>query len=82
MNWNFSKPTSKALLGDWQGALMVDEFAGSEAAGQRAAAIQSLPETARLNSIKPMVWLTDTLEKLPSWPNSRIDELLPLKNLA
>ncbi|WP_434735703.1 transposase domain-containing protein, partial [Accumulibacter sp.] len=24
-------------------------------------------------------WLTDTLEKLPAWPNSRIDELLPLK---
>ena len=23
-------------------------------------------------------WLKDTLEKLPTWPNSRIDELLPL----
>jgi hypothetical protein len=23
-------------------------------------------------------WLNDTLEKLPSWPNSCIDELLPL----
>ena len=22
-------------------------------------------------------WLSDTLEKLPTWPNSRIDELLP-----
>jgi transposase len=54
-------------------------FAGSEAAGQRAAAIQSLLETARLNGIEPMAWLIDTLEKLPSWPNSRIDELLPLK---
>jgi transposase len=54
-------------------------FAGSEAAGQRAAAIQSLLETARMNGIEPMAWLTDTLEKLPSWPNSRIDELLPLK---
>ncbi len=54
-------------------------FAGSEAAGQRAAAIQSRLETARLNGIEPMAWLTDTLNKLPSWPNSRIDELLPLK---
>jgi transposase len=54
-------------------------FAGSEAAGQRAAAIQSLLETARMNGIEPMAWLTDTLEKLPAWPNSRIDELLPLK---
>ncbi len=44
-------------------------FAGSEAAGQRAAAIQSLLETARLNGYEPMAWLTDTLEKLPSWPN-------------
>ncbi|MCD6705338.1 MAG: transposase domain-containing protein, partial [Thiobacillus sp.] len=27
----------------------------------------------------PHVWLKGTLEKLPTWPNSRIDELLPLK---
>jgi len=26
-----------------------------------------------------MAWLTDSLEKLPSWPNRRIDELLPIK---
>ncbi len=57
-------------------------FAGSEAAGQRAAAIQSLLETARLNGIEPMAWLTDTLQKLPTWPSSRIDELLPLKKPA
>lgn len=54
-------------------------FAGSEAAGKRAAAIQSLLETARLNGIEPMAWLTDTLQKLPTWSNSRLDELLPLK---
>ena len=54
-------------------------FVGSESAGRRAAAIQSLLETARLNGIEPMAWLSDVLEKLPSWPNSRIDELLPLK---
>ena len=57
-------------------------FAGSEAAGKRAAVLQSLLETARLNGIEPMAWLTDTLEKLPTWPNSRIDELLPLKKSA
>ena len=55
-------------------------FAGSEAAGQRAAAIQSLLETARINGIEPLAWLTDTLEKLPSWPYRRIDELLPIKS--
>jgi transposase len=35
-------------------------------------------ETARLNGIEPMGWHTGTLEKLPTWLNSRIDELLPL----
>lgn len=53
-------------------------FAGSERAGKRAAAIQSLFGTAKLNGIEPCAWLTDVLEKLPTWPNSRIDELLPL----
>ncbi len=45
---------------------------------RRAAAIQSLLGTAKLNGLDPAVWLKDTLEKLPAWPNSRIDELLPL----
>ncbi len=53
-------------------------FAGSERAGRRAAAIQSLLATAKLNGIEPLAWLKQTLEKLPAWPNSRIDELLPL----
>ena len=54
-------------------------FAGSERAGKRAAAIQTLIGTARLNGLDPHAWLKDTLEKLPTWPNSRIDELLPFK---
>ena len=53
-------------------------FTGSERAGRRAAAIQSLLATAKLNGVEPAAWLKDTLEKLPTWPNSRIDELLPL----
>ena len=48
-----------------------------ERAGQRAAAIQTLLGTAKLNGIEPAAWLRDTLEKLSTWPNSRIDELLP-----
>jgi transposase len=55
-------------------------FAGSEQAGQRAAAIQSLLATAKLNGLDPAAWLKDTLDKLPTWPNSRIDELLPLRS--
>jgi len=54
-------------------------FVGSERAGQRAASIQTLLGTARLNGLDPAAWLKDTLEKLPTWPASRIDELLPLR---
>lgn len=57
-------------------------FTGSERAGRRAAAIQSLLATAKLNGIEPSAWLKDTLEKLPTWPNSRLDELLPLRSAA
>ncbi|WP_131655667.1 transposase domain-containing protein, partial [Methylocucumis oryzae] len=32
------------------------------------------------NGLNPTEWLKDTLEKLPTWPNSRIDELLPFCN--
>jgi len=57
-------------------------FAGSERAGKRAAAIQSLFATAKLNGIEPAAWLKDTLEKLPVWTMRRIDELLPIKPVA
>jgi transposase len=53
-------------------------FAGSERAGKRAAAIQSLLATAALNALDPAAWLRDTLEKLPTCLNSEIDSLLPL----
>ncbi len=56
-------------------------FAGSERAGRRAASIQSLLATAKLNGLDPAAWLKDALEKLPTWPNRLLDELLPLKNL-
>ncbi|MGL5389109.1 MAG: IS66 family transposase [Serratia sp. (in: enterobacteria)] len=52
-------------------------FAGSLRAGQRMAAILSLLETAKANGLEPGVWLRDVLTRLPSWPNSQLDELLP-----
>lgn len=55
-------------------------FAGSERAGRRAAAIQSLLGTAKLNGLDPLAWLTDTLQRLPTCPNSKIDSLLPFVN--
>jgi len=54
-------------------------FTGSERAGQRAAAIQSLLATAALNGLDPAAWLRDTLEKLPTCLNRNIDSLLPLR---
>ena len=55
-------------------------FAGSERAGRRAAVIQSLFATAKLNGLDPARWLAETLEKLPTCPNSRIDSLLPFSD--
>ena len=52
-------------------------FTGSERAGKRAAAIQTLLSTAKLNGLDPAAWLRDTLEKLPTCLNSQIDSLLP-----
>jgi hypothetical protein len=52
-------------------------FTGSERAGKRAAAIQSLLATAKLNGLDPAAWLRDTLEKLPTCRNNQIDSLLP-----
>lgn len=52
-------------------------FAGSLRAGQRAAAVMSLIQSARLNAHDPYAYLKDVLERLPTQPNSRIEELLP-----
>ncbi len=52
-------------------------FLGSERAGKRTAAIQSLLATATLNRLDPAAWLRETLEKLPTCLNSEIDSLLP-----
>jgi transposase len=52
-------------------------FAGSLRAGQRAAAAMSLLHSARLNGLDPYAYLRDVLERLPSHPASRADELLP-----
>ncbi|PHM45576.1 IS66 family transposase [Xenorhabdus miraniensis] len=52
-------------------------FAGSLRAGQRLADILSLLETAKANQLDPFIWLRDVLTRLPTWPNSRLQELLP-----
>ena len=54
-------------------------FSGSLAAGERAADIMSLIQTAKMNGIEPLACLTDMLTRLPTHPNSRIAELLPTR---
>ena len=52
-------------------------FAGSLRAGKRAAAVMSLVHSARINGHDPYAYLKDVLERLPTHPASRVDDLLP-----
>jgi transposase len=52
-------------------------FAGSLRAGQRAAAVMSLIQSAKLNGHDPYVYMKDILTRLPTQRNSQIEELLP-----
>jgi transposase len=52
-------------------------FAGSELAGQRAAVVMSLLQSAKLHGHDPWAYLKDVLTRLPGHMNSRIEELLP-----
>jgi transposase len=52
-------------------------FAGSDAGGERAAAIYSLIGSAKLNDVDPEAYLRYVLERIADHPISRIQELLP-----
>jgi transposase len=52
-------------------------FAGSDAGGERAAAIYSLIGSAKLNGLDPEAYLCQVLTHIPDHPINRIDELLP-----
>ena len=52
-------------------------FAGSLRAGQRAAAIMTLIQSAKLNGHDPFAYLKDVLERLPTHPASQVGDLLP-----
>ena len=52
-------------------------FAGSLRAGQRAAAVMSLIQSARMNGHDPYAYLKDVLSRLPTQRASCIEELLP-----
>lgn len=53
-------------------------FAGSQAGGERAAAIYSVIETAKMNGLEPQAYIADITAKIAAdWPASRRDELMP-----
>lgn len=52
-------------------------FAGSDAGGERAAAIYSLLGTAKLNGRNPEAFLREVLTRIAEHPVNRIAELLP-----
>ena len=53
-------------------------FAGSKAGGDRAAAVYSVIESAKLNSLEPQAYIADVIAKIAgNWPAARWDELMP-----
>lgn len=52
-------------------------FQGSDAGGERAAAIYSLVETAKLNGLDPQAYLREVLSRIAEHPINRIEQLLP-----
>jgi transposase len=52
-------------------------FAGSDRGGERAAAVDTLIATAKLNGVDPQAWLADVLRRIADQPASRLYELLP-----
>jgi hypothetical protein len=52
-------------------------FAGSDAGGDRAAAMYTLIGSAKLNGIDPEVYLSTVLRRIADHPINRIEELLP-----
>jgi transposase len=52
-------------------------FAGSDRGGERAAAIYTLIETAKLNGVDPQAWLADVLARIADHPAKQVTDLLP-----
>jgi len=52
-------------------------FCGSDAGGERAAAIYTLIETAKLNGVDPRAWLADVLARIADHKITALAQLLP-----
>ncbi len=57
-------------------------FAGSHEAAKRSGMLYSLFGTCKLYGIEPYSWLKNTLQKIPSHPINKIQELLPHHHTA
>ena len=55
---------------------------GSDAGGERAAAIYSLICTAKLNDLDPEAYLRTVLDRIADHPVNQVDALLPWNTLA
>ena len=70
-------PGLERQIKPWQMGRKAWLFAGSEMAGQRAAVVMSLVQSAKINGHDPWQYLRDVLARLPTHLNSRLHELLP-----
>ena len=52
-------------------------FAGSSRGAERAAAMVTLIQTAKLNDVDPQAWLADVLARIAETPQGKLDRLLP-----
>ena len=57
-------------------------FAGSDSGGERAAAMYTLIETAKLNGLDPEAYLRNVLGRIADHPINRIGDLLPWTSMA
>jgi transposase len=74
---NIDNNSLENLIRPWAVGRRAWLFAGSALAGQRAAIVMSLVQSAKLQGHDPWAYLNDVLTRLPTQLNSRIDELLP-----
>ena len=70
-------PDMGRMNGQWPSAARTGYSPALIAAAERAAAMYTLIDTAKLNDVDPQAWLADMLARIADHPAKRIDELLP-----
>lgn len=67
----------KRQIKPWAMGRKAWQFVGSELAGQRAAVVMSLVQSARMNGHDPWAYLRNVLQRLPTQLNTQLQDLLP-----